>query len=160
MKKMFIIVLFGLLVQAAIAQSPNSNGLPASISTVFFKVNPGAKIKKWRLSNSIYEVKYRSANKSHTAFFSADGKWLKDETRFAFTHSLPAAVKNGLAANGFASFYFERITEVDSTGEHHFNLLADSYPPSPDEDSYFFKQYDLSFSGNGVLTKKVLLPFQ
>jgi hypothetical protein len=160
MKKITIkLILLALLVQTACAQAKSKPELPSVISGVFFKSYPNAQVKQWNFINNIYDIKYRAANKNHIAYFSHDGKWIKNETNFTFTHSLPPQVKNGLRANGFASYYFEKIREVDSVGNHYFAFLADSYAPSPNEDRGFFKQYDLYFSPEGKLVKKVLLPF-
>jgi hypothetical protein len=160
MKKITIkVILITLLTHTAFAQPKNANVLPTTISAAFFNKYPDAKVKNWQLANNTYGVKYRSHNKTHTAYFSANGQWLKNETSFTFTHSLPLKIKNGLAANGFASFYFEEIKEIDTVGNHYFAFRADSYPPSPNEDRDFFKQYDVQLSADGKLIKKKLLPF-
>ena len=159
MKKFTLkVILMALLVHTACAQAKSKHELPEVISGAFSKTYPDAQVKQWSFTNNIYDVKYRSKNKNHIAYFSHDGKWLKNETNFTFTHSLPSQVKNGLRATGFASYYFEKIKEVDAVGNHYFVFLADSYPPTPDIDHSFFKKYDLCFSPAGKLLKKKQIP--
>jgi len=161
MKKTFIltVIMVALFAFHGRSQSIGDHALPAIIATQFNKEHPGTKIKKWRYSDHTYAVKYRDGNKNRVVYFSQDGHWQKDETKYCLIQSLPQPVKKGLRANGFASYYYEKIEEVDSVGNHYFTFLADTYPPSPEEDSFFFKQYLLCFTPQGWLIKKTLLPF-
>ena len=159
MKKFTVqVVLTLLLIHTIAAQAKNMVVLPTMVKNAFLKKYPDANIKTWHLKNNVYDVKYAENKRNHIAYFSPDGNWIKSETRFHFTYSLPSEVKKGLKGTSFGSWYFEKIKEVDSTNNHYFVFLADSYAPTPNNDLDFFKQYYLYFSPEGKLLKKTLLP--
>jgi len=138
---------------------PASKELPKEVASAFSSKYPATAIKNWHLKNDDYVVKFKRNDKTHFAFYAASGAWLKTETNYAFTHSLPVEIKNGWKKTEYRSWIVNEIKEVESAGDDLFVLqVTNSFTYDADHlpEKY---TYNLYFSKTGQFVKKQEVPW-
>jgi hypothetical protein len=143
-----------LLISSAFAQAKGIETLPKEVSNAFLKKYPAARFKKWDLKDNDYVLKYADNKKIHFTWFSADGIWLKTETKHHFTYSMPDAVKSGWKKSGFILWDIENIKEVETPYLHQFVMTVVDIHSYDLENRGSQRKFELTFALNGKLLKK------
>jgi len=158
MKTTIISIIAVLIFSISAFARQKTSQLPGEIATAFASKHPESVVENWHLKEGTYIVKFKADKKSHFDYYGLDGKWIKTETMFHFTHYLKPEVKKGWHASAFKAWYIEEIKEVESAGHHEFVFLVDNGPMLDSDHMYFVEKYKLYFSPEGQLVKKEELP--
>jgi Putative beta-lactamase-inhibitor-like, PepSY-like len=154
MKKVITQVIMITFLSVTVLAQPASKELPKEIAGTFSSKYPAVAIKNWNLKNDTYTVKFRSDDKNHFAYYTANGTWLRTETSYAFTFNLPAEIKNGWKNCKYKAWIPQGIKHIESANSDWYiirvtNVLLYDAEHGPEKETF-----DLFFSKNGDLVKK------
>ena len=134
---------------------PKVKEVPQSVLAAAQKQYAQVHIKKWEKRNDNFVAYFSESRRKQYAFFSADGAWIKTETKIPWSRDLPPAVKNSFGNTVFISWYIDEMKEVSSPGKDmyviqvHHNDGPDGAIPGDNDNVY-----KLSFNPDGSLIKK------
>ncbi len=141
------------------AQQKITDDVPGKVLAAFSSKYPGAEVRNWKTGENTYSAKFKTGNKSHCAFYSPGGAWLKTETKVQWTWNLPGEVKNALKSGGYAAWYIDNMKRVETPQQNIYVVHVDNANVLPGADYLNFKDdYNLYYNANGKLVKKELLP--
>lgn len=99
--------------QAAIGQSMRT-AAPQQIVQSFSSSFPSAHFKKWKLENNNYVAEFTLDNKKSLAYYSANGHWLRTETKFKWSHNVPSVIKGAFNKSEFAGWTIYDVKEIQT----------------------------------------------
>jgi hypothetical protein len=154
MKKAITQVIMITFISLTVLAQPASKELPKEIAGAFTTKYPAVNIKRWNFKKDTYAVKFRSDNKDHFAYYTAEGNWLRTETSYAFTYRLPDDVKTGWKNCSYKAWNIEGIKHIETSTNNWYiirvtNVLLYDAEHAPEKQTY-----DLFFSKSGELIKK------
>lgn len=158
MRNIIISIIAVLIFSVPVIARQKTVQLPGEIASAFASKHPESVVENWHLKSGIYIVKFKADKKNHFDYYGLDGKWIRTETMFHFTHYLTPSVKKGWNNSAFKAWYIEEIKEVETSGHHEFVFLVDNGPMLDSDHVYFMEKYKLYFSPAGELVKKEELP--
>jgi len=154
MKKVINQVIMIIVFSATVLAQPVSKEIPKQVADAFAAKYPSTEIKNWKVKNDAYVVKFDKDDRNHFAFYSANGSWLRTETSYGLTHSLPEEVKNGWRNCSFKAWGVEAIKHIESA-EGDFYIIRVTNTPIYDAEHQPEKEtFDLYFSKTGEMVKK------
>ena len=137
MKKLAVIIAVAASVFAALSCDQYEDGKPSdNVLTRFDKMYPNAYNIEWEIEGVYWEVSFETGSypnvKEHTAWFRADGTWVRTETDLLIS-AVPEEIKQYLQASEYASALLQD-TEID-------------YVQTPDGNYY---QFELVYNGASI----------
>ena len=143
MKKVMLLIAFGLAVSCTNAQKLKSTEVPAAVKDSFAKRFPAAKDVAWsKEGETDFEAEFRSNGKEQSVNFDTSGKWLETETEIKKSE-IPAAVQATLAKE-FAGYKIEEA-EITETPDGTFYEIEIEKGES---------NYEVQIAKDGKLIKK------
>ena len=143
MKQLYLLITVAASMFAALSCDQYEDGKPSdNVLSRFEKMYPNAYDIEWELEGIYWEVSFDTGSypnvKEHTAWFKADGTWLRTETELHVS-AVPDAIKQYLQASEYGSALLQD-TEID-------------YVQTPEGNFY---QFELLY--NGVVIKVNVTP--
>ena len=110
-----------------------SRNVPDKVQRLFAQQYPQAHLRKWETRNDTCIAEFSRDRRKNRADYSAQGEWLKTETKIPWTKDLPPAVASAWRYSDFASWYVAAIREVTfpgSTSRYVVSVEQDYGPES------------------------------
>lgn len=143
MKKIIMLLIFGLVVSCGFAQKIKESEVPAVVKAAFVKAYPKVKDVKWDKEDGAYEASFDLNKADASVLFSADGTIKEVETEIEH-NQLPAAVKNALAKE-YSDYKVEEAAKIVVGGVTTYETEVKKGKQT----------FDFIFDATGKLLKKV-----
>src|SRR5579872_466403 len=101
-----------------------SGMVPEAALTSFSKQYPQQSAKKWEVRHDTCIAEFNMSKRKQSAYYFANGGWIKTETRIPWTKDLPDAVKNSWNQCAFASWRIDKIDEVQTGNKNTYTMVV------------------------------------
>ncbi len=143
MKKVIMLLIFGLVVSYGFAQKIKESEVPQGVKAAFAKAYPKVKNVKWDKEDGAYEASFDQNKADASVLLSADGTIKEVEIEIEH-NQLPAAVKNTLAKE-YSDYKVEEAAKIVAGGVTTYEAEVKKGKQT----------FDFIFDDTGKLLKKV-----
>jgi Putative beta-lactamase-inhibitor-like, PepSY-like len=141
--------------QYVVAAAPRvGNDIPSKVYSAFSRQYPAEKFGSWEMIGNNYIVDFiNRKDQRSSAYYAADGAWLRTDTRLESKADLPEAVRNGLALSRYNGYYIDKMEKVQQPSNQTLYIVHVDYGANLDFDLHdiFANDYVLYFNSNGTL---------
>ncbi len=153
MKRTVTQMMMFIFFSATVLAQPIPKEMPKEVAEAFTSKYPATVVKSWNNKKDTLVVKFKMDDRSHFAYYLPNGTWLRTETKYGLTHSLPAEVKNGWKNCKFKAWGVEAIKHIESANSNLYIIRVTNIPIY-DAEHNEKETFDLFFDKNGEFIKK------